>query len=785
VTPAAAPRRRRRLLLVPALAAVLALPAAAAIPSHAAAAATVTPPVTVLAPGAGPTATVTVSRTTDLVNQTVAVSWAGFRPSSASQLQNSGSTYDTNTLNPVRVYECRSDTPTGPSSSATCYGSQGFAGVPAGDDGSPAIAAVPGYTYAGQTDPYANTPDGPSNVEDTVTSADGTGSVTIQIFTRQESSTLGCDENDPCALVVVPNYGRPEGATEDQLDAPWAWANRTVVPLQFSPLADTCPLGQAQLNVEGSPMSSRALLSWRGRACNNGSSAVTLNYTAIGEQQTREDFAAGLSDVALTTQPLDTGALPASKFVYAPVALSGVAVAFQIDDANGVPVRKMRLNQRLVAKLITASYRVADDPNVVGNPGNLFNDPEFKALNPGVAWPSGSPGNHPILLGDLSDLTWTLTSWINADPQARAFLNGTPDPYGMHVNKAYLKVALPVSSFPLLDQHQSDNFQPIQGLDQVSRQLSLAQFPGALSDVENGVTVISKPARQNPGRREVIGIIDTADASAFLLDTASLRNAGGAYVAPTSAALTATEKHLTVNADGVTRQVNQTDKTKAAYPLTMVTDAILPLGVKGSRGAGLKHFLSYAAGHGQVQGQSAGLLPPGYVPLTKDLLALDTVASKALVRGAPAVVQPTVKATPTVKPAPTTKATVQPVPTLAPTIPPAIVVPAAPTVAPTTVAHPTKAAHTTKATDTAKATPTTPAAATTSVAPTTTTAPAPTTTAAPVATTPEPVIELASAHQPTGGSVPLPLLVLVGLLAIVAGGAVRLLTSGRRSPWRR
>ena len=97
----------------------------------------------------------------------------------------------------------------------------------------------------------------------------------------------------------------------------------------------------------------------------------------------------------------------------------------------------------------------------------------------------------------------------------------------MHVNKAYLKVALPVATFPLLDQHQSSTFQPIQGLDQVSRQLSLAQFPGALSDVENGVTVVTKPARQNPGRREVIGIIDTADAAAFLLDSASLRNACG------------------------------------------------------------------------------------------------------------------------------------------------------------------------------------------------------------------------------------------------------------------
>ncbi|MDX6244417.1 MAG: hypothetical protein QOE76_2140 [Frankiales bacterium] len=767
MTLASAPTRRGRTILALGLVLGLGMSAASALPSKASAQSTA---VTIAAPGAGSGATVTISRVTALVNQTVEVSWTGFLPSSSPQLQNSGSSYDTSTLNPVRVYECRSDDASGPASSSSCYGSQGFAGVPAGDDGTPAVPPVPGYTYAGQTDPYANTPDGPSNVEDTVTAADGTGSVSIQIFTRQESASLGCDENAPCALVVVPNYGRPQGATEDQLDAPWAWAHRTVIPLAFSPTAVNCPLGHPQLNVEGSPMSSRALLSWRGLACNDGAGAVTLNYTAIGEQQTREDFAAGLSDVGLTTQPLDPGILRTGKYVYAPVALSGVAIAFQVDDANGQPVRTMKLNQRLVAKLITASYRVADDPNVVGNPANLFHDPEFKALNPGVQWPSGAPGNHPLLMGDLSDLTWTLTSWIDADPEARAFLNGKLDPYGMHVNGAYLKLALPVASFPLLDQHQADTFQPIQGLDQVARQLSLAQFPGALSDVENGVTVVTKPARQNPGRREVIGIIDTANAAAFLLDTASLRNAGGGYVAPTAGALLATERHLSVNADGVTRQVDQTDKTKVGYPLTMVVNAALPLGAKGSRAAGLRHFLAFASGQGQVQGQRAGQLPPGYMPLPKDLLALDKAAQQALVRGTATPVKPT--ATPTVSPT-TTRSTPTPTTTSPPvTAPPVATRPVVSAVVPAT------------ATPSPRPSPTTATPAATNTAP----APAPSATSTvPVATTtaaPAPVIELASVSRSHTTSVPMPLLVAVGLLTLIAGGAVRLL-AGRRLPWRR
>ena len=117
---------------------------------------------------------------------------------------------------------------------------------------------------------------------------------------------------------------------------------------------------------------------------------------------------------------------------------------------------------------------------MINNPFNLFHDPEFLQLNPGVDWPSGSPGNHVLLLGDLSDTTEALTRWLWSDPAARAFLKGKPDPWGMTVNSNYKNLELPFSTFPLLDQNLSISFAPIQGMDTLSRQLSIAQFPGAL-----------------------------------------------------------------------------------------------------------------------------------------------------------------------------------------------------------------------------------------------------------------------------------------------------------------
>src|SRR3954447_5599753 len=227
-------RQRRRAaaaLLVVAALGVLAL-ATPASASFTAPARTPGGAVTVPAPGGGDGATVRVSRATGLVNQTIAVSWTGFRPSSATRLQNSGDSLDGNTLNPVRVYECRG---ADPASSSDCYGSPGYRGLDATDT-SPAIPAVSPFTYAGQTDAFDATPDGPANWQDNVSGANGQGQVTIQVFTQRESAALGCDRKSPCSLVVVPNYGRAPndvGATEDLMDAPWAWARRTVVPLSF------------------------------------------------------------------------------------------------------------------------------------------------------------------------------------------------------------------------------------------------------------------------------------------------------------------------------------------------------------------------------------------------------------------------------------------------------------------------------------------------------------------------------------------------------------------------
>ena len=436
------------------------------------------------------------------------------------------------------------------------------------------------------------------------------------------------------------------------MDAPWAWARRTVVPLTFLPVQDACPLSGDALRVEGSPMVGSTIASWRARTCTLAKDAVTLDYTAIGEPQTRGDVATSTTNVGLVIDPLDKADAKLAGVVYAPVSVTGLVVAFQIDDADGKPVTDLKLNARLVAKMITASYRSGGNQAVINNPVNIFRDPEFKALNPDVTFPGGAPGNHPLILGDTSDTTRALTRWLASDPDAAAFINGAPDPWGMTVNTNYQAVPLPFDNFPLLDQLMSDTFAPVQELDALARQLSIAQHPGATTVIEDGVNVTVKPPRQNPGRREVIGIIDAASAARFRLSTAALQNAAGVFVKPTTDSMLDAIAHAKVNKDGVTRSVDLTAKNPGSYPLTLQVSAALSTKAPETERGQMARFLTYVAAAGQVSGDDVGQLPAGHAPLDATLRGQVLAARKAVLKG---FVEPT--ATPSESASPTAEPT--------------------------------------------------------------------------------------------------------------------------------
>jgi ABC-type phosphate transport system substrate-binding protein len=586
--------------------------------------------------------TIKVSQDCDLVNQLVNVSWTNFTPSSPN---NSPGPYYTNneTSYAVMVTECRG---TAPASMDDCY-----------------LADVHGLPPA-----FGNA--GIPNTQYAVTTSGGTGQANIDIETGLENSFLGCGQKQPCSLVVVPGQGgMPTNCKDHSGDiglfgsgnalgfntfslangssGPCSWNDRIVIPLSFAPTPNGCPQrNAAAFSAVGSPMMADAMQQWLTGLC-AGAHGMTINYdSTLGEPTAVTNVVSKTDDVALTTLPASADGVSTAgrPFVYAPIAVSAVSVAYWIDNTStGEQLGGLELNQRLLAKLLTTSYNpnIACkgvpppqncDSGVERNPFNIFFDPEFKALNPAIAKAvptkplfTGQASVVPTVLSDPSDMTWTMTRWIGADPDAASFLTGTFDPYGMHVNTFYLGLKYPQNTFQVQDPTLwwANEYQPVFGLSKAVNYQAVSQDSGAnVSTINpNGTTSYTKDPPEQVGHRALLAIVGQGDSALNHFPTAAIRNAAGDYVRPSNAHMAAALKHMSSDGSG-TLQVNLTNKDPKAYPLTMVIYAMVPTsGLPHAKAAAIARFLDFAAGAGQTTGVQPGQLPPGYLPLPASLQA--------------------------------------------------------------------------------------------------------------------------------------------------------------------
>ncbi|HEY2488633.1 MAG TPA: hypothetical protein VGI37_03955 [Streptosporangiaceae bacterium] len=576
--------------------------------------------------------TVTVNQTSNLVNQMVHLSWTGFTPSSTPLYDPAATDY------PVMVTECRG---TNPASLTECYGANN--------------GGVQG----------AFGPDGPMNTAYATTAANGTGQLDIQILTSLENQFLGCDQNHPCSLVVVPAQGgnvfvTPAQCTDHSADiggsaigqlafstshGQCSWLTRIVIPLKFAPTPAACPLKNSQFSVAGSPMMARAMAQWLAGLC-AGSHGLTIGYNStVPEPLAVSEAADGLADVALTTRPASADGIAASgrhEFVYAPVAVSAVSIAYWIDNpSTGTPVTSLKLDQRLVDKLLTQSYNfqnegtrctapappqgIGCDKGVAGsNPITLFADPEFKKLNPAVQPVTGygSAFQVPTVQSGHSDMTWTVTRWIAANADASKFQQGTPDPWGMRVNSYDKGLKYPLDSFTAMDPYPviAHKYSPVFPLSLADSYQAENWDPGTSWQKDQYGNYPKDPI-QIPGERALIAILDEASAAAFRFPVAAIPNAAGHYVEPTNAGMAGALGSMTPAGSG-TLQMNVQGGNPAAYPLTMVIYAMVPVsGVSHTKAAAIARFLDFAAGSGQSPGVRPGQLPAGYLPLPANLRA--------------------------------------------------------------------------------------------------------------------------------------------------------------------
>ncbi|WP_329135805.1 hypothetical protein OG552_22855 [Streptomyces sp. NBC_01476] len=648
---------------------------------------------------------VTVEQTKNLRGQGVLVSWKGAAPT----FNGNGTQFAGNY---VQIMQCWGDSPNGPDREHCVYGGSSAsggltqaatrqAGFAAGDptdfydaretqypaDG-PTRGYVPFTTVNGDTARSSQelaTYIAPLTTNEqpfSSTGSQGTGEAVFQLESAAESDSLGCgavadaaEQPEPCWLVVVPRGTHdPDGApatTARQLaTSPLAasnWAQRIVFRLDFLPIGSYCPIGQAERQTMGSEMASEAMTSWQPTLCTDDK--ITFGYVKQSEDFTRDQIvhpAEGSAGLALIESPVEQppGGPPV---LHAPVAVSGLVIGYNAEvSGSSAQIPRIRLNARLVAKMLTQSYQCdLPGPNtqtVRGklpkeNAYDLLKDPEFQKLNPDFAADPQGCGPGLGVPQSPSDTAAQLWRWLRSDPDARSFLSGAADPWGMRINANFL--ALKPSSGALAEYPKPDptTWTPIaqypdilitavglnppgQDLQDDAVRVRRANNTGTSTVDPLAVPPKAVSAAQLPGNRFMLGVTDSATAARYRLGTAELLNPAGQFVAPTADSLT---KAVAAMKPGKVAGVLDADPgltTPGAYPLTSVTYAAASTGLDAASRTDYATMIRYAAGPGQRPGIGLGLLPPGYAPLPAGLRDQALATAAQLIAGAPPTTGP-------------------------------------------------------------------------------------------------------------------------------------------------
>ena len=537
----------------------------------------------------------------------------------------------------------------------------------------------------------------------------GAGSVKFEVQTSMQSPGLGCGQpiivsgrpivGQSCWLVIIPRGTGDSGVKS--ITRPglfWdAWQHHVAVKLDFKPVGIRCEIGGAEAALSGSELIGGAIASWQPSLCAGTTNSAFVLSTGNEADAAFKASKTVPSPLALTSRPLGADFLngAADPLQYAPVGISGLSVSFAVDrrvtpidgikqeykDRETQAFSSLKLTPRLVAKLLTSSYISSLPPGADlthvnyhsfadqgKNPANLTRDRDFLAIND-EEW--ASQDLNSTSLADLlipsgrSDLAAALWRYVLSDPDAVAFLSGTPDPWGMIVNPWYstsatvnpstVGLSLPRDNFPKADPVEKAGTTGSNGEGPVN----LVTWRPYTSDFENGAYLTlrgdgqllggwdtsytppkyAKTARSLVGEQGVLGLTTTASAARYQNVTASLLNPAGEYVTPTESSLTAAAAAMTPSV--VQPKVVEFDPDSSAaiaasnaYPLAMpIYAALNPLQTDAVLRAKYANMIRYAVGAGQISGPEIGQLPEGYAPLPASWVSQAQTAATAIEKG--------------------------------------------------------------------------------------------------------------------------------------------------------
>lgn len=518
------------------------------------------------------------------------------------------------------------------------------------------------------------------------TDADGTGRVQFEVRSDVENESLGCNHDVACTVVVIAIVGiscdAPSEATAradeacrkggrflpgssnfanegaDQAVSPalwWSasnWKNRFSIPITMGLPPDTCDIldKRAPTGFYGSELLAQAALQWAPAYCLD-EDRFKFQLNQMSDEAGWNLMTSGQGAAAVVSSAHEAGEDPVG---YAPTAVTGFGIGYQIDRPdNAGELTGLKLNARLLAKLLTQSYTGSDlgrgHPGMASNPMSIMTDPEFVGLNPGLSQNDQEAAATLLSLSDSSDVVRQLTEYIAEDKAAMAFVDGKADPWGMVVNPEYEKLELPRSDIPLLDTYvpetQSECRQknpgvyfsqvaaPVTTMRRIAEAL-LDAWPNVQTrcdfDPSTGLFKLGRIDRQSYGSRFMLGLVSLGDADRYGLRTAALQTTSGTYVAPTERSMAAAVRLAEQDKPLEPFEIDQAAvrKSDSAYPGTMVVYTAARLrNVEKDDAAKVAQFIRVSTSEGQEPGPGNGELPGGYLPIAETGATAELYAS--------------------------------------------------------------------------------------------------------------------------------------------------------------
>jgi len=315
----------------------------------------------------------------------------------------------------------------------------------------------------------------------------------------------------------------------------------------------------AKINGAGSTLAAPIYQQWGSTLASQG---LTVNFSAVGSgagiaqlQAATVDFAG--SDPAEKPSEVQEGKGPVAMF---PVAFGGITVSYNLPGVHS----GLKLDGKAIADIYLGKVKA-------------WNDPEIKALNPGVSLPSTAIT--VVHRSDASGTTKGFATFLSAYSPAWSAAAGKPD--------------------------------------------TTVKWPTGTG--AKGNSGVAATVKQTPG---AIGYVEQAYALQNNFTYAAVKNKGGQFVLPTLSATSAAAEGIKVPPNLAISTINSPNP--AAYPIVSQTFLIVykdmcKAGVSQPVASGVRRFIAYGLGPGQAieQRLSYAPLPPSLV--SKNQAQLNTL----------------------------------------------------------------------------------------------------------------------------------------------------------------